>query len=298
MSVKPQSGKFTARKISCLAGSTLGLLLLAVSGSTSANPWSTVREPFQAPGAAAKPIGSYTAGCLAAAESLAANGAGFQVMRLSRQRFFGHPELVDFIESLGIKVNTAKLGTLLVGDLSQPRGGPMLSGHRSHQTGLDVDIWYWLNSTATERMLTAEERESLNAPSMLSTDGETLDIRKWTQGNTEVLRMAAQHDQVDRIFVNPVIKGYLCRTVSPLNREWLRKLRPWWGHQDHFHVRLKCPPRQAECLAQQPVDAGPGCGKSLDWWFTAEARQVPPAPKKEVLPKLPKACHWLIETHG
>jgi murein endopeptidase len=29
---------------------------------------------------------------------------------------------------------------LLIGDMSQPRDGPMLYGHSSHQIGLDVDI--------------------------------------------------------------------------------------------------------------------------------------------------------------
>jgi hypothetical protein len=30
---------------------------------------------------------------------------------------------------------------LYIGDISQPRGGPMTSGHASHQIGLDADIW-------------------------------------------------------------------------------------------------------------------------------------------------------------
>src|SRR6516165_2279694 len=51
-------------------------------------------------------------------------------------------ELIYFLEGLGTKV--ANAGTwrgLLVGDISQPRGGPMITGHDSHQVGLDADIW-------------------------------------------------------------------------------------------------------------------------------------------------------------
>ena len=62
-------------------------------------------------------------------------------MRLSRNRNWGHPKLVEFLERLSAK--GAKVGWpgLLVGDMAQPRGGPMLTGHASHQVGLDADIW-------------------------------------------------------------------------------------------------------------------------------------------------------------
>jgi len=54
-------------------------------------------------------------------------------------------------------------------DLGQPRGGPTLSGHRSHQSGLDVDIWFLLSKQAASRTLAYNERETWGAPSVLAT---------------------------------------------------------------------------------------------------------------------------------
>ena len=65
----------------------------------------------------------------------------WQVMRLSRNRNWGHPKLVAFLERLAEKAKKVGWNGLLVGDMSQPRGGPMLTGHASHQVGLDADIW-------------------------------------------------------------------------------------------------------------------------------------------------------------
>ena len=69
-------------------------------------------------------------------------GRGYEVVRIGRNRRYGHPNLIAFVQRLGAGARRAKLGLLVVGDLSQPRGGPTPSGHRSHQTGLDADIGY------------------------------------------------------------------------------------------------------------------------------------------------------------
>src|ERR1700692_4805389 len=87
-------------------------------------------------------IGFYAKGCLAGAEALPINGETWQVMRLSRNRNWAHPDMVALLERLSVKAHeVAGCPGLLVGDMSQPRGGPMLTGHASHQVGLDADIW-------------------------------------------------------------------------------------------------------------------------------------------------------------
>ena len=48
----------------------------------------------------------------------------------------------------------------LVGDISQPRGGPMFTGHASHQIGLDADVWL---TPMPDRTLSRAERESMPA---------------------------------------------------------------------------------------------------------------------------------------
>jgi len=105
------------------------------------------------------PIGFYSRGCLAGGEPLPINGTHWQVMRLSRNRNWGHPNLIAFLKHFSTKAaRESGWPGLLIGDLSQPRGGPMLSGHASHQIGLDADIWL---TPMPNRELTREEREEL-----------------------------------------------------------------------------------------------------------------------------------------
>src|SRR5690554_2598695 len=102
-------------------------------------------------------IGFYARGCLAGGEELATDGPAWQAMRLSRNRNWGHPRLVALIERLATEAREHDgWPGLLVGDISQPRGGPMLTGHASHQVGLDADIWF---TPMPERRLTRKERE-------------------------------------------------------------------------------------------------------------------------------------------
>jgi penicillin-insensitive murein endopeptidase len=253
--------------------------------SGAGNVWSRFTDPSWGNPYA---IGSYTAGCLAGAAMLPADGEGYQVMRLSRQRYYGHPLLVDFIRDFSRQVAETRKLSLLIGDLGQARGGLTPSGHRSHQTGLDVDIWF--DVAPLDGRLSLEERERRSALSMVNEDGMRVNRSRWNAEQTEILRLASGFESVERIFVNPAIKKNLCETQR--NRAWLRKIRPWWGHEEHFHVRLHCPPDSPECLKQQPVAAGDGCDAGLEWWFSAEARQpVKPAPRIE--PILPSACEAL-----
>ena len=238
-------------------------------------------------------IGFYAKGCLAGAVPLPLDGPHWQVMRLSRNRHWGTPELVSYIERLSNDVAGEGWNGLLVGDMSQPRGGPMPTGHASHQIGLDADIWFMPMPNHT---LSADEREKMSAASLLVSGRRlTLDLNKWSDRYAHLLRRAVSYPEVARIFVSAAIKKELCETAGT-DTAWLRKLRPWSGHDDHFHVRLDCPPGMAGCDAQAPVPPGDGCGAELDAWF----KPPPPPPKKPPKPKppppeitladLPKAC--------
>src|SRR3972149_6071990 len=99
-------------------------------------------------------IGFYTSGCIANSLPLPEAGTGYQVIRLSRKRFYGHPNLIQYIKSLGRSVASYLTGTLLIGDLSQEKGGPLPDEHSSHQNGLDADILFWQNPIAATRILT------------------------------------------------------------------------------------------------------------------------------------------------
>jgi penicillin-insensitive murein endopeptidase len=248
--------------------------------------WSDIVAP--APGGP-RVFGTYTAGCLQGAVALPPAGPGFQTMHRQRWRFFGHPALIRYVQALGALAAQQGLGTLSIGDLGQARGGPMPSGHRSHQTGLDVDIWYWL--MPPESLQAAAAYDAVAAPSMLAPDGQALEARYWSPRQADLLRLAASFDVVARIFVHPLIKATLC-AQSP-GAPWLQKLRPWWGHDDHFHVRLRCPAGEMACQDQELPPAGDGCGAELAWWFTEEARHPPPHVEAAKVP-LPAACEALL----
>ena len=237
-------------------------------------------------------IGFYSRGCLAGGVALPVDGPRWQVMRLERNRNWGHPVLVDFLQWLALEA-ADKDGWpgLLVGDMSQPRGGPMLTGHASHQIGLDADIWLLRPG---ERLLSRPEREEISSPSVVAADRRSVN-GAWTASHHALLKAAARDPAVARIFVNAAIKRELCNAEPPgADRGWLAKVRPWWGHDSHFHVRLNCPAGAVGCVAQDRVPPGDGCDASLAWWFTDEALSPAPGPAKPrpelTMADLPLAC--------
>lgn len=244
--------------------------------------------------------GSYAKGCLAGGAELAETGPAWQAMRLSRNRNWGHPEAIRFVERLGPRAQAAGWPRLYIGDISQPRGGPMISGHRSHQVGLDVDIWLLRPSQAP---LSQKQREQAGSPSVVTADRLGVNAN-WTESHHQVLKAAAGDPAVARIFVNAAIKQQMCRAEPAGDRSWLRKIRPWWKHDSHFHVRLLCPAGSVGCENQAPPPPGDGCDATLAWWFSDEALgkvppkkpETPPKPRRELrLADLPQACRAVVE---
>jgi len=263
---------------------------LAVAAGALASPWSEQTSPSRGP---AQAIGTPVAGCLAGGEALPFDGPGYEVIRLSRHRYFGHPETIAFIEALAQKAKAAALAPFYVGDISLPRGGPMPNGHASHEIGLDADIWFNLDA---KPVLAPAQREDVELPSMLTADGKALDPAHFGPRQVTLLHLAATDPRVDRIFVNPVIKRALCQGafgVADGDRSWLHRLRPWYGHDDHFHVRLRCPAGSRDCVAQKPVPEGDGCDASLQWWFEPHPPATTPAAPRRA-PALPAACRKLV----
>jgi penicillin-insensitive murein endopeptidase len=254
------------------------------------------RKPTPFPGRA-RVIGFYAKGCLAGAAPLPINGETWQVMRLSRNRNWGHPLLVEMLEQLSKKAQkVASWPGLLFGDISQPRGGPMRTGHASHQVGLDADIWL---TPMPPRELSRAEREEMSATMIVAENRRDVDPRVWTPGHMAVIRAAAEEPRVERIFVNAAIKKQMCAEEKG-SHDWLHKVRPMWGHDYHFHVRIRCPNGEAECKPQDPVPPGDGCGHELDWWFRESVLfprppLIPPTPKLWLtLADLPAACRQIV----
>lgn len=249
----------------------------------------------------ARTYGFYSKGCFGGGMAIATDGPTWQAMRLSRNRRWGHPTMIKLLERFSRDATKIGWPGLLVGDISQPRGGPMTSGHASHQVGLDADIWF---TPMPKRTLTRSERENISAVTMVAGEGRKarVDDDRWTETRTRLLRLAASYPEVERIFVNPAIKKKLCDTVAG-NRNWLRKIRPQYGHDYHFHIRIGCQAGSSGCKQQDPTPNDDGCGAPLAYWFTEEpwrpakpgTKPRPPARDVMTLASLPKACVGVLE---
>ncbi len=254
-----------------------------------------------ASGQSAASFGSYAKGCLAGGMQLAETGPTWQAMRLSRNRNWGHPELIDMVQKLS-RVAAAQPGWagLYVGDLSQPRGGPMLTGHRSHQIGLDADIWMLPPKSLR---LTRKQRENISSISTRRAKGAYVN-ESWTRAHHEILKAAAQDPRTARIFVFPGAKVQMCEDERG-DRSYLRKIRPWYGHHYHFHVRLNCPKGVAGCVNQNPPPAGDGCADAREWQRNIlnpppakprDPNAPPPKPRRELLlADLPAQCKAVLD---
>ncbi len=265
--------------------------LLACTGMAEppSNDWSRVAGPTPGP---SRSIGFYAHGCLAGGVELPPDGDGYEAIRLGRRRNYGHSETVDFVKALGHATHAAGLPPFLVGDMAQARGGPLPFGHASHQIGLDVDIWFTFE-TAPKRLAAIGEEASL--PSMLLPGMAGPDQRRFGPSQLKLLRLAAADPRVERIFVNPVIKQALCRGYGGRrDAALLHVLSPWWGHDDHFHVRLFCPADSPDCESQPPPPPGDGCDAGLAHW--AAHPQLPPTTgtPQPPRPRLPAACTALL----
>jgi penicillin-insensitive murein endopeptidase len=245
----------------------------------------------------ARAIGFYSKGCLAGGLALPVNGPTWQVMRLSRNRNWGHPDLIQFLERLAAKAPKIGWNGLLVGDMAQARGGPMMTGHASHQVGLDADIWL---TPMPDRELTRLEREEMSATNVVREDWLDIDTKLWTPAHFQIIRAAAQDPKVERILVNPAIKKALCREAGN-DRSWLHKVRPWYYHNYHFHVRIGCPADSPTCKGQPPTHEDDGCGAELKTWLTAKLLKPDPTgepPKTErrgiKMSDLPAECRGVL----
>lgn len=218
--------------------------------------------PYQ--GSSARIYGSTGLGCIDGAVAVKeSKSLKFQVW--GRGRNFAHPLMAQYLDDLRQKLKDQGLPPLVVGDISRKYGGPYgpSSNHSSHNTGLDVDLPFFF----------AQGIEPSDHPDVYIVRGEEL-LPTFTADIASLIINAASDPRVDRVFVAPKIKQRMCQIYErePYNG-FLHKLRPWFGHQAHMHVRLKCPSDSPNCISQAPIPAGTGCGYEVESWF------LPPPPK-------------------
>lgn len=236
-------------------------------------------------------IGEYANGCIKGAIELS-DGAHYQVQKWGHGRNFGHPQLIDYIQTLVKKAKVNNLPDLLIGDLSKAYGGSFgaASNHGSHQSGLDVDISFdfaYPKKTAYELSHTKD---------VYLVDTHNRITSNFDKKRVALIYLAANDSRVERIFVAPGIKKTLCNIYEGHDRSWLEKIRPWFGHRGHMHVRLGCPIDSPLCISQAKSPAGDGCGAELDSWINPpphkkSTKKVKPKPRKV----LPKQCQDLFK---
>lgn len=246
--------------------------------------------PYQ--GSLSRIYGSTGAGCLEGSQQLKEGAQGIQIQRWALNRDYGHPLMIQYLSDLSERTRSLGLPPLLIGDISQSLGGPYgpKSNHASHNTGIDVDLPF---DFALPRKSVSE---LANPQDVYIVRGSKIQ-KTFTKSIELYIKTAASDPRVDRIFVAPMIKKHMCRLYEGQEHNgFLHKLRPWFGHQAHMHVRLKCPFDSPECISQMPVPQGTGCGYELESWF------LPPPPKSTIAkPKvkkeriLPAKCTQLLK---
>lgn len=208
------------------------------------------------------PLGSYTNGSLINGECLPESGDGYMQLYREMERIWGTLPLVNMIQKSAADLATKYPGRdrLQVEDLSAKEGGD-IDGHASHENGLDVDLGYMkANGVEHDPVKTGQ----MYAPSMVNgnTVSENFDVER----NWELMKALHRHGDVQRIFVDQVIKNKLCEYAKSKNEykssvEVLRSLRHVENHADHLHVRIRCPKDAKKCVNQAELPKGSGCPK-------------------------------------
>lgn len=267
----------------------VGIALFAVAQAAFAlTPWQKVQAPVDG-----KPhsVGGFSNGCIIGAEPIPLEHPAYQVMRTDKIRYFGHPQLLDTIHRITTQAKDNNLGTVLIGDLGMPAGGRFSSGHASHQTGLDADIWLQL----PKQRWSKKQLKSPKAIDLVNKAGKAVVPSLWQPEIGELIKLAAKDKSVTRIFVHPAIKKQLCLEAGS-DREWLRTVRPWFGHRAHMHIRIACPKDSKGCIDQPLPPAGDGCGDELESWF--KESQLPSSkPGKQEPPPPPAICQSLLDNN-
>lgn len=282
----------SARRVAaCLA---IALLAMVAAGRVAA----VAADSGPAPGRLHIIGGPNIGGCLAGAVRLPAEGPGFQTIHLNRSAFWGAPEAIQGLETLGKEAAASGLPRLLIEDISRPRGGPLPGGHVSHQIGLDADVGLDMRprpgvAGGGDGRLDTVRRDSIELASLVRPDQRGVDPTTWTSDVATLMRLAAELPDVDRVLVNPAIKRQLCLSVGA-DRAWLRLIRPWHGHAAHMHIRFRCPADQPDCVQAPPPPPGDGCDATLQWWFDQLDAPAKPATPYHA-PPLPAACKAIVE---
>lgn len=245
-------------------------------------------------GSDARIYGSPANGCIDGAKMLSDVGEDFQLQRWGDDRNFAHPMMLQYLQDLRARAEAAGLPPLLIGDLSRAYGGPYgkPSLHASHNTGLDVDLPFDFASPRKSAKELRNPKENYLVTGQNVNDSFTPEMATY-------IKTAASDPRVERVFVAPMIKKHMCDLYEGTPYDgFLHKLRPWFGHRAHMHVRLYCPLDSADCVKPKPIPEGTGCGYEVASWFLPPAKPTTttkPKPKPEKV--LPEKCKLVLSKY-
>lgn len=203
--------------------------------------------------------GFYSNGSLMNPNELPLEGFGFVKLFRPRNRGFGTFDLITLLQetSAQLQLLHPSRDRVQVGDASQEIGG-RISGHVSHQNGLDVDVAFLrVDQTEQDPERTDGFRESFVQKGRLTVN---FDLRR----NWDYAKILVGTGRVQRLFVGDVIKKEMCKYVRSIgeldsNYETMKRIRVTSGHTDHYHIRMTCPQNSPGCRSQEEVPASDGC---------------------------------------
>jgi penicillin-insensitive murein endopeptidase len=181
------------------------------------------------------------------------------ILEKSKERVYGYPSLVLMLQRSAKQIAKAFKGAkLVVGDLSAKDGGP-LSGHHSHQSGRDADIAFYARDPRG-RVVQPKKFVAYGADGKAKDKSGLVfdDALNWAL----VESFAKDHRAgLAYIFISKPLKARLLAYANrhPKHRKNVEKVQALFvqpdgaePHDDHFHVRIRCPKGQEDVCKEQP----------------------------------------------
>ncbi len=184
------------------------------------------------------------------------SSSNFKIYMPSRENGYGTFQLANVLQDLGKKVNELMPGSkLAVGAISSKNGGKQ-KGHKSHQNGNDADISYLVNNS---------QLEFKSVTTKAGVQSALLVPENWA-----LFKFAFSTGKVEMIFTDSKIKKAICQEAILKGElkdskdrseiySFLSLIRVTPGHDDHFHLRVKCGTDNPLCKTRRYKNLDSGC---------------------------------------
>lgn len=198
----------------------------------------------------ARSVGAPNKGTLVGGKKIARS----RELRLIGSLQFALPELVGMLERSADRVAKRHPGSVLtVGDLSRRDGGDV-DGHRSHESGRDADVGFYLTKKGKpflpKRYATIKENGAVvGSPSVRFDDARNWAlVESWLSDRSgRVLQIFVARHLRSRLLAHATRAGVSAR-LRRRAAEVLMQPKKALPHDNHFHVRIACPSKDRGCV--------------------------------------------------